>query len=625
MDLSKLTDDELKAIAAGDLSKLSTESLQSIVGAPQQNIVTEEAPGISVSYPTDQPAPPPDRTIPQELSRQAGLTARAGVTGLTSIPMMAGDALNALINSIAGTNLPPATQSLQSLMTNLGVPTPETKTERISGDVASAMAGIPGLGLTAQALAPQYAGPLLQNIGLQATGAMGGTTAASVGREEGLSPLAQLGLAGVAGTVVPTAGSMAASRVGTAAKEVVRPFTQAGREKIAGEVLRGLAAEPDVAMLQAGKYQPVLPGYQPTTAQATRDVGLIAAETPIRALDTTGRFAQQAAQANQVRMAILDRMAKSADDVAAAEAKRAAVTAPMREQAFAGSTVTPETFQSAVTLSVSKTIDDILASDAGARGTVVDTMNWAQKQLQRGTTPRRLYEVRKDLRDASQGKLDRQGSAYSLAKGELESVIRSIDDVIEASAPGYKEYMSKYSASSRGIERLLAAQDFRNKVLTTTPDPMNPGQYMISQPAFTRALRAAKADDSLKGLSKTQVAVLERVSKDLDDSVLARATKVPGSDTFKNLSTANVIGGIIGKQMFGEMSPALQKIAAPMNWLYNGTDDRIRELIVEAMLDPKLASRLMGKATQTTMESLSRELQRKAINMGYGAAFGLGQ
>lgn len=624
MDLSKLSDDDLKAIASGDMTRVSNDALRMLAG-DQDNVVTEQAPGISISYPQNEPAHPPERTSEENLVRQFGLTARAGIAGATGIPMMAGDALNALINSIAGTNLPPATQSLQTLMNKIGLPKPETKIERISGDIAASMAGIPGLGLTAQALAPQYAGPLLQNIGLQATGAMGGTTAASVGREEGLSPLAQLGLAGVAGTVVPTAGSMAASRVGTAAKEVVRPFTQAGREKIAGEVLRGLAAEPDVAMLQAGKYQPVLPGYQPTTAQATRDVGLIAAETPIRALDTTGRFAQQAAQANQVRMAILDRMAKSADDVAAAEAKRAAVTAPMREQAFAGSTVTPETFQSAVTLSVSKTIDDILASDAGARGTVVDTMNWAQKQLQRGTTPRRLYEVRKDLRDASQGKLDRQGSAYSLAKGELESVIRSIDDVIEASAPGYKEYMSKYSASSRGIERLLAAQDFRNKVLTTTPDPMNPGQYMISQPAFTRALRAAKADDSLKGLSKTQVAVLERVSKDLDDSVLARATKVPGSDTFKNLSTANVIGGIIGKQMFGEMSPALQKIAAPMNWLYNGTDDRIRELIVEAMLDPKLASRLMGKATQTTMESLSRELQRKAINMGYGAAFGLGQ
>jgi len=98
---------------------------------------------------------------------------------------------------------------------------------------------------------------------------------------------------------------------------------------------------------------------------------------------------------------------------------------------------------------------------------------------------------------------------------------------------------------------------------------------------------------------------------------------VPGSDTFKNLSTANVIGGIIGKQMFGEVPLAANKIAAPLNWLYNGTDDQIREILVDAMLDPKLASRLMSKASTTTIEPLSKELQKKAINMGYGAAFGL--
>jgi hypothetical protein len=60
-----------------------------------------------------------------------------------------------------------------------------------------------------------------------------------------------------------------------------------------------------------------------------------------------------------------------------------------------------------------------------------------------------------------------------------------------------------------------------------------------------------------------------------------------------------------------------------MNWLYNGTDDKIRELLVESMLDPKLAARLMQKANIMQVESLSKELQRKALSIGYGAAFGL--
>jgi hypothetical protein len=117
--------------------------------------------------------------------------------------------------------------------------------------------------------------------------------------------------------------------------------------------------------------------------------------------------------------------------------------------------------------------------------------------------------------------------------------------------------------------------------------------------------------------------MLKKVAEDLDSGVLSRAAKSPGSDTFKNMSFANVIGGIVGKQMFGEVSPALNKVAAPMNWLYNGTDDKIRELLVEAMLDPKLAARLMQKANIMQVESLSKELQRKALSIGYGAAFGL--
>jgi len=75
--------------------------------------------------------------------------------------------------------------------------------------------------------------------------------------------------------------------------------------------------------------------------------------------------------------------------------------------------------------------------------------------------------------------------------------------------------------------------------------------------------------------------------------------------------------------MFGDVPAVLQKVAAPMNWLYNGTDDQIREVIVDAMLDPKLAARLMRKATTAEMVPLSQELQKRALKLGYGQVFGL--
>ena len=533
-----------------------------------------------------------------EIGRQLGLTARAGITGVAGLPLMFGEGLNALLNTIAGREVfPSPTRAAQQLMTQAGLPEPQTARERVVQDVASGMAGVGG---TAAMLRP---------LGM--------------GREEGAGPLGQLGLAALGGTIAPGTMATAAGRGGRAAVESVRPFTEAGREVIAGNVLRQLSAQPEAAIARAAQYEPTIPGYRPTTAQATRDVGLISAETPIRALDTTGKFATQTSQANQARVNILDRMAKDKSTLTAAIAKRDEVADPLRESAFAQSTVSPEVLQSSVALVVGKSIDDILASAPGARKPVKDAMAFARDRLKDGTTPERLYEVRKDLRDAAQGLLNKEGSAYNLAKGELETVIRSIDDVLESSAPGYKDYLSKYAASSRGIERLEAVQDFRKKVLSTTPDIGRVGDFLISQPAFTRAIRALEDDPKLGGLSRTQFGVLQRVGKDLDDGVLARAAKSPGSDTFKNMSTANVIGGIVGKQIFGETSPFLNKVAAPLNWLYNGTDDAIREVLVDAMLDPKLAARLMQKATTTTIQPISQELQRRAVNLGYGSIFGL--
>jgi hypothetical protein len=434
--------------------------------------------------------------------------------------------------------------------------------------------------------------------------------------------MGQAGLAVLGGMVAPSGMAGSAQVLSRAGKEVVRPFTAGGREAIVGKVLEQLANKPQGLAQRLEEFQAPIGGYTPTTAQASRDVGLISAETAIRGMDTTGQFAAQASQANKARMTILDRMAKDQDAVTQAILKRDEVTAPMREAAFAASTQTPEQIQSAISLVVNKNIDDILASDAGKRSTVQNAMKFARDSVNRADTVGSLYEVRKDLRAAAQGLLDKEGSAFSQAKGQLENVIRSVDDVIDSSAPGYKDYLKKYSQASKGIERLGEAQTFRSKVLSTTPDPINFGDFMISQPSFARAIRSTAKDTNL---SEMQVRVLEKVGRDLDTGVLNRSGKVPGSDTFKNLSTANVIGGIIGKQMFGEVPPIVNKTIAPLNWLYNGTDDQIRELLVQSMLDPKLASRLLTKASTTTVEPLSRELQKKALSIGYGAAFGLSE
>ena len=631
MDLTKLSDDDLMALQSGDLTKVSEAGLAIISGekvveqpAPTKKLTREEAIKEITSYPR-----PEQMQIgsAKDLGRQLGLTGRAALTGALSIPTIGADALTGLINILAGRQvMKPSSQGLQDLMTRIGVPTPQTPQERIVQDVTSAGFGVAAPAAVAKYLPVPAQDFFTKSLETQGAAAAGGALASGAARESDVGPLGQT-LGALAGAT--TAGGMVGSApvLARTTREIVRPFTEAGREVITGNVLRNLASDAEQAIKAGANYVPKIGGYTPTTAQATRDIGLINAETAIKGLDVTGgRFATQALEANRAQMAILNRLAKDEDVLKSALTKREEVTSPLREQAFANSTVDPDTFQSAIALTVNKTIDDILASPVGKRQTVMSVMKDAKDDIARASTPAELYEIRKDLRAAAQGLLDKSAKdgptsgAYRAAKPQLESVIRAVDDAIEAGATGYKDYLSKYAASSRGIERLEAAQQFRGKVLSTTPDPSRANDYLISQPAFTRAIRAAEKETNL---SSTQLAVLKRVAEDLDSGVLPRATKVAGSDTFKNMSTANVIGGMIGKQMFGDVPLVLQKVSAPMNWLYNGTDDAIRELLVNAMLDPKLAASLMKKATTTTVEPLSKELQRKALQLGYGATFGL--
>lgn len=630
MDLTKLSDEDLLALQLGDLSKVSDAGLAILGGAaveqpkPTKKMTRAEAIKEITTAPK---AEQMQLGSVSDFGRQLGLTGRAAVTGALSIPTMGADALTGLINLLAGRQvMQPTSQALQGLMTQAGVPSPQTPQERVVQDVTSAGFGVAGPASLARNMPSAVQEFFTKSLGTQGAAATAGALASGAARESDVGPVGQT-VGALMGSIGAGGAVGAAPVLARTTKEVVRPFTQAGREVITGNVLRGLATDAEQAIKAGEAFVPKVGGYTPTTAQATRDIGLISAETPIRGLDVTGgRFGVQTAEANQARMAVLNRLAKDEDVLQAALKKRDEVTAPLREQAFANSTVDPDTFQSGVALTVNKTIDDILNSPVGKRQTVMSVLNDAKDDIARASTPAELYEIRKDLRAAAQGLLDKSAKngptsgAYRAAKPQLESVIRAVDDAIEAGATGYKDYLRKYAASSKGIERLEAAQEFKNKVLSTTPDPSRVNDYLISQPKFLNAIRSAEKETKL---SNTQLAVLRKVAEDLDSGVLPRATKPAGSDTFKNMSTANVIGGMIGKQMFGDVPLALQKVTAPMNWLYNGTDDAIRELLVDAMLDPKLAATLMKKASVMTVEPLNRELQRKALALGYGAAFGL--
>ena len=187
---------EAAPLVEGDRSNVETysdgqgDSVRLVYDAPRE-------------LPEEQPqAEPQERSTLDSIGRQLGLTARAGLTGVSAIPEM-------LVNPLfrmAG--LPE--MRLSNTLDAIGLPQPENATERVSQDVAGAMAGAGGIG-GAGRLLERAAAPLAKGIGSMLTPRAGtqvasaalGSGAASTGRESGASEGTQLAL-GLGGALAPS-------------------------------------------------------------------------------------------------------------------------------------------------------------------------------------------------------------------------------------------------------------------------------------------------------------------------------------------------------------------------------------------------------------------------------------
>lgn len=164
-----------------------------------------------------------------EIGHQLGLTARAGVTGLMSLPNMVGDATNSLINlatsgvnKVAGTHIPAIglpSQATQNLMDQAGVARPRNGMEQGVQAAASAVAGVAPSVQMGRLLA-QSATPIVKAIGTtmqaspgtQVLGSAGAGGAASAAAQNGAGPAGQLA-ASLAGSLAGVAGARAGAGV----------------------------------------------------------------------------------------------------------------------------------------------------------------------------------------------------------------------------------------------------------------------------------------------------------------------------------------------------------------------------------------------------------------------------
>jgi hypothetical protein len=166
--------------------------------------------------------------------------------------------------------------------------------------------------------------------------------------------------------------------------------------------------------------------------------------------------------------------------------------------------------------------------------------------------------------------------------------------------------------------RLL--QGIEAKVTTGQPNLMT-GEPVLAASALRRQL-ATKAEEIGTQLSPAAQTRLDNIINEINRGQAATApgVKAPGSNTFQNMSMGNLIGRVFSESMADNTT--LRTMTRPLDFLYKLPDQQIQQLLVEAMLDPKLAATMMGKANIMKVEPLAQSLRKKAEQMGFGAAIG---
>lgn len=342
------------------------------------------------------------------LFRQLDLAARAGATGLSTIPAAGAQGIATLYNKGAdavqgegqGMRFPDQFSLVQQFLSKMGLPQPDSSFERIAQDSASAMAGAGGLAKAVPAMS--------SSIGTQVAAAGTGGGAGALARENDASPIMQIiaSLLGAAGGGT----AVAAGKVGPlkgiydVTKNTFQQMTQGGRDQTKGQLLTDLTGwRKGNVITDLMNNRSATPGSTTTAAQAAAPSGateLAAAQSLLSKRYDPSTFSDMAKANTAARQGEMNKVARDAAGRYAAVQGNSAIEKSARAR------LAP---QAAITDILSKRLADSTAKETPKRFTdLAGQVDPARMSTQQNRT---IDAVHKDIltdvlvgRQASQGR-----------------------------------------------------------------------------------------------------------------------------------------------------------------------------------------------------------------------------
>lgn len=515
------------------------------------------------------------------------------------------------------------------------------------GERAAGLAGLGGAGQTAGRLAGQAA------VAAPIGAAM--SAVAPVSPEEQdywAAKRAQMGTGALIGAATPVAGAAlgsAANYLGNVAAAPFRPFSAGGQQTIAEQILRQRAGGAPLNF-NAGE---IVPGNVPTLAEATANPGIATLQRTLRDLNPAPFVAQEQTAAG-ARLGALERITGTADDLAVAQANRAAdasdaylsthVGIPTKNTDFASLKQTPA-FKSAYADA------QRMAQNAG---TSIETQVQNRAMANRGGaigTPQ-TYVSGQGLHYIKQA-LDDQINTFAQAgeKGKAANVLNvknRLLSLMDNEIPGYADARAQFAAQSGPIDAMqyLQSRNFTDANGNITLAKVDNAIKSIVKEQQKPGIRPAKS------ISDDQMNALVSLRDDLRRAQNVGLGKSAGSATAQNLATqaalSNALPGRLGAfasqlppgSVSGAVGSGLGYLTGGTlgafagggagkflggigNAMMNSQNDAIMGALTNLVVNPAAGQAALQRAPGAALPFFQNSLGRLAYPAAIGAGVGL--
>lgn len=279
-----------------------------------------------------------------------------------------------------------------------------------------------------------------------------------------------------------------------------------------------------------------------------------------------------------------------------------------------------------------------LESPEGNLSDVSEGMRHALKRIVNAINmgdPEYAYGLRKSLANdiadhlaAKKGgvPIDDPKKYQRLAAGMTGDILESLDNQIERAAPGYREYMKKFSEMSRPIQQMEELQSIQQRIRATGQDAAGQSDMLLGR---LNSILSPEGQQALnRVLTPEQMQRLYNLQADKSRQSIMNSVRPAGSNTAADIAASKrldaVIGQLIAENALGRI-PLAGRLVRPL--MRNAMEGEGRKEIVQALgeayADPAEARAAMEAALRALQgEKVPVQMKRVALQSLLGSSIG---